>query len=144
MGESWTQTGPELRRWLGGDFTSASGEVKNTLLSVEVQQGEKVAVIESIGEVRGTMLDADNRPMEVSMGVQGTVRRSLDRAVDLDGTSQGAMTMSGELVQEGVAMTMSVTGRYSMRVTGSLRGPECSLHRRCQRGWLTTTRRAPV
>ena len=121
VGESWTQTGPELRRWLGGDFTSAGGEVKNTLLSVEVQQGEKVAVIESIGEIRGTMLDEDNRPMQVSMGIQGTVRRSLDRAVDLDGTSQGAMTISGELVQDGLSMTMSVTGRYSMRVTGSLR-----------------------
>lgn len=121
VGESWTQTGPELRRWLGGDFTSASGEVKNTLLSVEVQQGEKVAVIESIGEIRGTILDDDNRPMAVTLGVQGTVRRSLDRAVDLDGTSQGAMTISGELVQDGVTMTMSVTGRYTARITGSLR-----------------------
>ncbi|MBK8259830.1 MAG: hypothetical protein IPK80_00610 [Nannocystis sp.] len=121
VGESWTQTGPELRRWLGGDFTSASGEVKNTLLSVEVQQGEKVAVIESIGEIRGTTLDEENHPIEVSMGVQGTVRRSLDRAVDLDGTWQGAMTMSGEIVQDGLAVTMSVTGRYTARMTGSLR-----------------------
>ncbi len=121
VGESWTQTGPELRRWLGGDFTSTSGEVKNTLLSVEVQQGEKIAVIESIGEIRGTILDEDNRPMEVSMGIQGTLRRSLDRAVDLDGTSQGAMSLSGELVQDGLAAVMSVSGRYTMRITGSLR-----------------------
>jgi hypothetical protein len=121
VGESWTQTGPELRRWLGGDFTSTSGEIKNTLLSVDVQQGEKVAVIESVGEIRGTMLDDDNREMEISMGIQGTVRRSLDRAVDLDGTSQGAMKLSGEVVQDGVAVTMSVTGRYTARITGTLR-----------------------
>ncbi len=31
------------------------------------------------------------------------------------------MTISGELVQDGLSMTMSVTGRYSTRVTGSLR-----------------------
>ena len=121
VGESWTQTGPELRRWLGGDFMSTSGEIKNTLLSVDVQQGEKVAVIESVGEVRGTMLDDNNRETEISMGIQGTVRRSLDRAVDLDGTSQGAMKLSGEIVQDGVAVTMSVTGRYTARITGTLR-----------------------
>lgn len=121
VGESWTQTGPELRRWLGGDFTSTGGEVKNTLLSVEVQQGEKIAVIESVGEIRGTMLDDESHEMEMSMGVQGTVRRSLDRAVDLEGTSQGAMKLSGEVVQEGMAVTMSVTGRYTARVTGTLR-----------------------
>ncbi len=121
VGESWTQTGPELRRWLGGDFLSTSGEVKSTLLSVEVQQGEKVAVIESVGEVRGTMLDDDNREMEISMGIQGTVRRSLDRAIDLDGTSQGALKMSGDIVQDGVAVTMSVTGRYTARITGTMR-----------------------
>lgn len=121
IGESWTQTGPELRRWLGGDFTSASGEIKNTLLAVELQQGEKIALIESIGEIRGTMLDDENREVAISMGVRGTTRRSLDRAVDLEATSEGAMKLSGELVQDGVAVTMAVTGRYKVRITGTLR-----------------------
>ncbi|HEY0137973.1 MAG TPA: hypothetical protein VGB85_28000 [Nannocystis sp.] len=67
------------------------------------------------------MLDDDNREMEVSMGIQGTLRRSLDRAVDLDGVSQGAMKLAGEVVQDGVAVTMSVTGRYTARITGTLR-----------------------
>ena len=82
---------------------------------------DRDGVIESVGEIRGTMLDDDNRETEISMGIQGTVRRSLDRAVDLDGTSQGAMKLSGEVVQDGVAVTMSVTGRYTARITGTLR-----------------------
>ena len=121
VGESWTETGPELRRWLGADFLATSGEVKNTLLSVEVQQGEKVAVIESVGEVHGTMLDEDNSESEIDMGIHGTVRRSLDRAVDLDGTSEGALKVSSEVVADGVAMTMAITGRYTARLTGTLR-----------------------
>ena len=33
----------------------------------------------------------------------------------------GKLSLSGELVQDGLAAVMSVSGRYTMRITGSLR-----------------------
>lgn len=121
VGDSWTETGPELRRWLGSDVLSARGEVKNTLLAVELQQGEKVAVIESIGEIEATMVDANNQEIKMTMGLQGKARRSLDKAVDLEGSAEGAIKLAGDMVQDGVAMSMSVTGRFSVKIRGSIR-----------------------
>lgn len=121
VGESWTETGPELRRWLGSDVLSARGEVKNTLLAVESQQDERVAVIESIGEVEATVVDAENNELKMTLGVQGQMRRSLDRGIDLDGAAEGAVKISGEVVQDGAKMSLSVTGRYSAKIRGSLR-----------------------
>ena len=121
VGDSWTETGPELRRWLGSDVLSVRGEVKNTLLAVELQQGEKVAVIESLGEIEATMVDADNREMKMTMGLQGKMRRSLDKAVDLEGSAEGAIKLSGDIVQDGVSMSMSITGRFTGKIRGSLR-----------------------
>lgn len=121
VGESWTETGPELRRWLGGDVLSARGEVKNTLLAVESQQGEKVAVIESIGEIEATVVDEENNEVKMTLGVQGKIRRSLDRGVDLEGSADGAVKVAGDVVQDGGRVSMTVTGRYSVRLRGSLR-----------------------
>lgn len=121
VGESWTETGPELRRWFGTDVLSIRGEVKNTLLAVESQQGEKVAVIESVGEVEATIVDADNNELKMTLGVQGKIRRSLDRAIDLEGAAEGAVKLAGDVVQDGTPMSMSVTGRYSGKIRGSLR-----------------------
>mgnify|MGYP005856236467 CR=1 FL=1 len=121
VGESWTTRGPELRRWIGSDALSVSGEVKNTLLAVDLVAGEKVATIESIGEVEATMLDEDNSEMKISLGIKGRTRRSLDRAFDLDGTIDGAFKLSGEQAIEGVMMSLAITGRYTGRFAGSLR-----------------------
>lgn len=121
VGESWTETGPELRRWLGSDVLSARGEVKNTLLAVELQQGEKVAVIESFGEIEATMLDSNNVELKMSMGIQGKIRRSLDKGLDLESHAEGAVKLSGDVIQDGMTMSMTVTGRFSVKARGSLR-----------------------
>ncbi|MDC0722478.1 hypothetical protein [Nannocystis bainbridge] len=49
------------------------------------------------------------------------MRRSLDRGVDLDGSADGAVKVAGDLVQDGAKMSMTVTGRYTVRLRGSLR-----------------------
>lgn len=121
VGESWTETGPELRRWLGSDAIAVRGEMKNTLLAVESQQGEKVAVIESIGEIEATVLDAQSQEMKMSLGLQGKIRRSLDRGFDLAGSAEGAIKIAGDTVQDGIALSMAITGRVRMTLHGSLR-----------------------
>jgi hypothetical protein len=121
VGDSWTESGPELRRWLGTDVLTVRGELKNTLLAVELQQGEKVAVIESVGEIGATMLDANNQEMQMTLGLQGKTRRSLDRGLDLEGSAAGAIKLAGDLVEGGTKMSLAVTGHYSARYSESLR-----------------------
>ena len=121
VGESWTETGPELRRWLTSDVLSVRGEVKNTLIAVESQQGEQVAVIESAGEAEATIVDADNNELTMTLGLQGTMRRSLDRGIDLEGAAAGTAKIAGDVVEDGVTMSLTVTGRYSAKFQGRLR-----------------------
>jgi len=121
VGESWTTRGPELRRWVGSDALSISGEVKNTLLTVDLVDGEKVATIESMGEIEATMLDEDNSEVTVNLGIKGTTRRSLDRAIDIDSSFEGSMKYSGEMVVEGAPVSMTITGRFTGKLQGSLR-----------------------
>lgn len=121
VGESWTESGPELRRWLGSDVLSIRGEVKNTLLAVESQQGEKVAVIESFGEIEATILDKGNQEMKMTLGLQGKMRRSLDRGFDLEGSVDGAVKFAGDGVEDGTTISMTIVGRMSGQIRGSLR-----------------------
>lgn len=121
VGESWTTRGPELRRWIGSGAVAVSGEVKNTLLAVDLVAGEKVATIESIGEIAATILDEDNGEMQIGLGIKGMTRRSLDRGFDLDGSLDGALKLSGEQVVEGMTVSIAMTGRYAGRFSGSLR-----------------------
>lgn len=121
VGESWTTRGPDLRRWVGSDALSISGEVKNTLLAVDLVAGEKIATVESMGELEATMLDEDNNEMKMNLGLKGTTRRSLDRALDIESSVEGSMKCSGEIVMEGAPVEMTITGRFTGTLQGSLR-----------------------
>ena len=121
IGESWTESGPELRRWLTSDVRSVRGEVKNTLIAVESQQGDQVAVIESAGEAEATIVDADNNELTMTLALQGTIRRSLDRGIDVETAAEGTVRIAGDVAEEGVTMSLTVSGRFSAKLRGSLR-----------------------
>jgi hypothetical protein len=95
VGESWTVTGPELRRWMGSDFNATRGELKNTLVAIETLPEETIAVIEGVGEIGGTMPDEDGTEIDFTMTIKATERRSLERAMEVEISGSGSIQGSG-------------------------------------------------
>ena len=120
IGETWTLTGPALRRWMGSGVTATRGQIKNTLVAVEVLAAETIAVIESAGEVGGKMRDEDDREMDFTMRVEGTERRSLERAMEIEAVGQGSIEFSQAYVEDGLPMSLSIAGPVTIRVKGTL------------------------
>lgn len=120
VGESWTVTGPELRRWMGSDFNTTRGEVKNTLVAIEAQPEETIAVIEGVGEIGGTMPDEDGRESDFTMTLKVTERRSLERAMEIEVDGSGSIQCSGNFVEDGLPVSLSMSGPLTIRIKGAL------------------------
>lgn len=120
VGESWTLTGPDLRHWLGSSFTATRGQIKSTLVAVEVLPAETIAIIESVGELGGKISDEGERDMDFVMRIQGTERRSLERALELESSAHGLIEFSQAYVEDGEPVSLSVTGPINIRIKGAL------------------------
>lgn len=120
VGESWTLTGPELRHWLGSSFTATRGQLKSTLVAVEVLPAETIAIIESVGELSGKIRDEGEHEMDFVMRLQGTERRSLERALEVESSAHGTVEFTQAYVEDGQPVSLSVTGPITIRVKGAL------------------------
>lgn len=120
IGESWTVTGPDLRRWMGSEFTVTRGQLKSTLVAVEVLPAETIAVIEGVGEIGGKARGQDGNELDFTMTVQATERRSLERAMEVEGHGKGTIQLSGAFLEDGLPVSLSVTGPLKMRFKGAL------------------------
>lgn len=120
IGESWTVPGSDLRHWMGSDFTLTKGQLKNTLRAVEVVSAETIATIEGVGEIGGKVRSEDGRELDFTMNLQVTERRSLERAMEVEMTGKGTMQLSGTFVEDGLPVSLSVTGPLTMQVKGAL------------------------
>jgi hypothetical protein len=113
-------TGPELQRWLGSVFKAKRGEFKNTLVAIEAQPEETIAVIEGVGEIGGTMPDDEGTEIDFTMTIKATERRSLERAMEVEVSGSGSIQGSGNHVEDGVSVSLSMSGPFTMRVKGTL------------------------
>ena len=119
LGESWTVTGPDLRRWLGSEFTATTGQITSTLAEVEVLPAETIVTIRSAGEFGGTMRE-EGGDMAFTMKLQVTERRSLERAVEIDGSGQGTLEISGSYVEDGMPVSLSMAGPITIKFKGAV------------------------
>ena len=120
VGGSWTVPGAELRDWMGGDFTVTKGELKSTFVAVESVHAETIAVIEGVGEIGGKVRVEDGKELDFKMTLQVTERRSLERGMEVEGFGKGTIEYSGSFLEDGLPVSLSVTGPLTMRVKGTL------------------------
>ncbi|HEY0132955.1 MAG TPA: hypothetical protein VGB85_02710, partial [Nannocystis sp.] len=120
IGESWTVPGSELRHWTGSDFTLARGQLKRTLRAVEVVSAETIATIDGVGELGGKIRDGDGKEMDMTMTIQVTERRSLERAMEIEMIGKGTIQLSGTFLEDGLPVSLSVTGPLTLQIKGSL------------------------
>lgn len=120
VGESWTLTGPALRRWLGSSFTATRGKITSTLVAVEPQPTETIAIIESVGEIGGKLRAEGEEDMDYVMRLQATERRSLERALDVESSVHGTIEFSQTYMEDGQPVSLSMTGPITTHIKGAL------------------------
>lgn len=120
LGESWTVTGADLRRWMGSDFKVKRGELKSTLVAVEVLPEETIAELEVGGEIGGVVPDEEFGELDFTMTMKGRERRSLERAMVIETSVSGSIHFSGSYVEDGLTMSFSMSGPLTVRGKGTL------------------------
>ena len=115
IGESWEVDAAAVRRWLGHDLIRSEGKARLTFRGLVEFAGERCAVIGASIDAIGQLEDPDGNLLELGIGLEGTIHRSLESHLDLAGTMEGLMVLEGELEQDGVAVVVKVTG--PMKVT---------------------------
>jgi hypothetical protein len=121
LGASWTVTGPDLRRWMGSEFKVTRGELTNTFVAVETLPEDTIAEIEVRGEIGGTVPDEEFGELEFTMTLQGRERRSLERAMEIEGSGSGSIQFSGSYVEDDITVSISLSGHLVVRAKGALR-----------------------
>jgi hypothetical protein len=115
IGESWEVDAVAVRRWLGHDLIRSEGKARLTFRGLGEFSGERCAVIDASIDAVGQLEDPDGNLLELGIGLEGTIHRSLESHLDLAGTMEGLMVLEGELEQDGVVVVVKVTG--PMKVT---------------------------
>lgn len=115
IGESWEVDASAVRRWLGHDLIRSDGKARLTFRGLSKFDGERCAVIDASIDAVGQLEDPDGNMLELSIGLEGTIHRSLESHLDLAVTMEGLMVLEGELNEDGVEVAVKVTG--PMKVT---------------------------
>lgn len=120
LGESWTLTGADLRRWMESEFNVTRGEVTSTFVAVEALPEETIAEIEVSGEIGGTVPDEDFGELAFTMTLKGRERRSLERAMEIESSLSGSIQFSGSYVENGLTVSLTMSGPLAIRAKGAL------------------------
>lgn len=95
VGHTWNTDASKLKKFFGGSFSDLTGTVKQKFLRLEDVNGEKCAVIEVTGPIKGKMKD-DDGDLEFEMDLKATTWRSLKTGIDVKDSIGGKMKMSGK------------------------------------------------
>lgn len=110
VGESWPVDPASVKRWLGHDLLRSTGKAQMTLREITTHAGERCARLELEIDVAGTLKDALGNELEISMGLQGTLYRSLETHTDLSGQMSGLMILEGTVTDDGTPVGVKITG----------------------------------
>ena len=129
VGESWEVPAQAVKRWLGHDLIRSEGTAVLTLEKITEHEGERCAKVLMEISAGGSMLDPDGNELEITIGVDGYIYRSLETYVDLAGEMEGLMILEGEVKQDGSLIGIKVTGPIRVSGSNKLKHPESAARR---------------
>ncbi len=113
-GHEWEVPATALRRLFANSFTELNGKIKQKFLRVEELDGDKCAVIEAHGRIRGKMKNEDGEPtIDVNMELQVTVWRSLATGLEVKGTFSGTIHLKGKQKVDDAELEIEMKGPFS-------------------------------
>ncbi len=119
-GHTWDVDAAKLRRHFGNEFKEMTGTVKQKFVRVEEVNGDRCAVIESTGPVKGKMKD-DDGDLDFEMDLTATTWRSLRLGVDVREKLSGTIKLAGEQNVDGARAKITLKGRMSGDATVTVR-----------------------
>jgi hypothetical protein len=113
-GHTWTVEGASLRKFLGPNFLSVTGQASLIFEKLSELDSEPCAYITMYLEVKGKMLDRDNDELIVEMGGTGYTYRSLRKRLNLKTKLRGQMKVHGTCRNKGMNLDLEIKGPFVM------------------------------
>jgi hypothetical protein len=115
-GHKWEVDAAKMKSLTGNAMTDVKGKVKQHFVKVEAVDGEECAVIEAAGKLTAKMVpeeDGDPAP-DVEMEVtKATSWRSLKTGLEVKGTFEGKIKLSGKQKAGGMEVEIEMDGPIS-------------------------------
>ena len=120
VGHAWTVDAGRMKKFFGNSFTDVSGKVRQKFVRVETVSGERCAVIEVAGPIKGKMKDEDG-DLAFELDLKGTTWRSLKTGVDVKDTIGGRMRLAGKQKVEDTPADIVLEGTLKGEGTTTLK-----------------------
>lgn len=123
VGHKWEVDASKLKGLTGNTMTDVKGKMKQHFVKVETVDGEECAVIETTGKLTAKMVpDEDGDPApDVTMELKATGWKSLKTGLEVKGTFDGKIKLSGKQKAMGQEAEIEMEGPISAESTSTLK-----------------------
>jgi hypothetical protein len=122
VGHVWTVDAAAMKKFFGNAFTDIRGKLNQKFLRVEEVDGEKCAVIEAAGPIRGKMKDDDGDGLlDVELDLKATSWRSLKTGVEVRSKFEGRIRIAGKQKVDDVVADVTIAGPLTGEATTKLK-----------------------
>ena len=118
VGESFDVPESMIIKMMGPDIADVSGSGSSTLQEVVSYNNKQHALIMGAMKMKGVDPESD---LNMELSLQGQHYRDLEDFLDVDAVYKGQIKYSGEQVEEGIKMSMTMRGPISVTTTKSIR-----------------------
>ncbi len=116
VGHTWTVDASALQRVFGGSITELKGKLKMKFVKIEEVNGERCAVIEAAGIIKGVAKE-DEGNLDVELDMKGLTWRSVKTGLDIKDKASGKLKMSGKIEMDGVKAEIALEGPFTIDST---------------------------
>ena len=123
VGHAWEVDASKLKNLTGNTMTDVKGKMKQKFVKVEKIDGEECAVVETSGKLKAKMIpDEDGDPMpDVEMDIKATAWKSLKSGIEVKGTFEGKIKISGKQKAQGMEVEIEMEGPVTGESTAELK-----------------------
>ncbi|HVL16153.1 MAG TPA: hypothetical protein VM529_26515 [Gemmata sp.] len=122
VGAKWKVDAKALTKMLGNSFTDIKGELDQTFTKTEEIDGQKCAVVESSGTVKGKMKDDDGMPtLDVELELKVTTWKAIETGVAVKEKFDGKIRMKGTQKIEDAKAEIDLSGPISGESTTKMK-----------------------
>ncbi len=125
-GESWTVTGPALRKIAGlNDAQTFQGTATFTLERIVTVNNESCALIQQHMEIKATVLGEEKEEIQIEMSLTGHTYHSLVTSLDVESEVTGPIKMTlPPVIEEGERVDVTITGTLTVKTHDTITPPK--------------------
>ena len=121
VGHTWEVDAAALSKLLGNSFSDVKGKLKQKFVKIEEIDGEKVAVVESVGKITGKMKDDGVPTVDAELDLKLTTWKSIKTGVAVKEKFDGKIKLAGKVKMDDIEAEMTLSGPISGDSTTKLK-----------------------